>query len=158
MGVAGSGKTTVGKLLAQKLSIPFLDADDFHSAENKKAMRSGRPLTDEDRLPWLILLSEALQENERANGAVLACSALKESYRKILQQCLQQKIIWLYLEGAEEIILERIRKRTDHFMPAELLSSQFAIIEKPADAFVFSIEKSPEKIVDDIITLLEKIS
>lgn len=155
MGVTGSGKTTVGKLLANRLSIPFLDADDFHSKENVKKMSDGVPLTDEDRHPWLSSISEALEEKEKAGGAVLACSALKVAYRALLQQSVSSKIIWVHLEGKEELILERLKKRTQHFMPASLLSSQFATLESPIDAHSCSIENSPEDIVEEILKKLK---
>ena len=114
MGVTASGKSTVGKLLAKRLSLPFIEADDFHSKENILKMSRGIPLTDEDRRPWLQLLSQQLQAQK--NGAVLACSALKKDYRKTLQKGLHKKIIWIYLEGPERILRERIKKRKGHFV------------------------------------------
>jgi len=153
MGVAGCGKSTIGKLLADRLSLPFIEADDFHSKENISKMSNGIPLTDKDRYPWLQSLSNELKWHEQ-EGAVLACSALKESYRKILQQGLRDKIIWIYLEGNEKLLLERIQNRKGHFMHAELLRSQLATLEKPAYAYCFSIEKKPETIVNEVINRL----
>lgn len=155
MGVTGSGKSTIGKLLAERLSLPFVEADDFHSKENVAKMSKGIPLTDEDRHPWLQSLSQALQTEEKNKGAVLACSALKEQYRHLLQQGLQEKIIWIYLDGSEKIISERMRNRQGHFMPEKLLHSQFVTLEKPAYAYSFSIEKKPEAIVGEIMKVIK---
>jgi carbohydrate kinase (thermoresistant glucokinase family) len=154
MGVSGCGKSTIGKLLSERLSLSFIEADDFHSKENVSKMRRGIPLTDEDRLPWLQSLSKELQSHSK-EGAVLACSALKESYRKILQQDLYEKIIWIYLEGNEEIIKQRMKERAGHFMPEALLHSQMATLELPSYAYSFSIEKDPETIVNDIVHVVK---
>lgn len=156
MGVAGCGKSTIGKLLAERLSLPFIEGDDFHSKENVLKMSSGIPLTDEDRYPWLQSLSHQLQLHEQSAGAVLACSALKEDYRKILQNGLHEKIDWIYLEGKKTTLLERMKQRKDHFMPQELLQSQLATLEKPAYAHTFSIENDPETIVKEILTVVSK--
>jgi carbohydrate kinase (thermoresistant glucokinase family) len=154
MGVAACGKSTVGRLLAKNLSLPFIEADEFHSKENVLKMSKGIPLNDEDRYPWLKSLSNELQQQEQKKGAVLACSALKESYRKILQEGLHEKITWIYLEGNETVLRERIKNRKEHFMPVELLQSQLATLEKPAYAYCFSIEKDPEKIVNEAMGIL----
>lgn len=154
MGVTACGKSTVGKLLAKRLSLPFIEADEFHSKENVLKMSKGIPLNDEDRYPWLKSLSRELQLQEQKNGAVLACSALKESYRKILQEGLHEKIIWIYLEGDETILRDRIKKREGHFMPEDLLLSQLTTLEKPAYAYCFSIEKDPETIVNEILSII----
>ena len=154
MGVTGCGKTTIGKLLAGQLSLPFFDADAFHSKENIDKMSTGISLTDEDRYPWLHTLSNLLLEN-KLQGAVLACSALKEEYRKILQQGVQD-IVWIFLEGTETVIRERMQKRDDHFMPDSLLRSQFLTLEKPVYAHCVSIEDDPHTIVNDILNLLKK--
>jgi carbohydrate kinase (thermoresistant glucokinase family) len=156
MGVAGSGKSTVGTLLSQRLSLPFIEADDFHTKDNVAKMSHGIPLTDEDRYPWLKLLSNKLRLHEQKNGAVLACSALKEDYRKRLQEGLHEKIIWIYLEGTEQLIKERMKKRHGHFMPDTLLESQLATLEKPSNAYCFSIEKTPGEIVNDIMRTILK--
>jgi gluconokinase len=155
MGVTGTGKSTIGKLLASRLLLPFFDADDFHSKESVSKMSLGIPLTDDDRYPWLQSLSGLLQSHQ-AKGVVLACSALKEEYRKILQQGLEEKIRWIYLEGSKAIIRERMKSREGHFMPATLLDSQFATIEKPSYAYCFSIEKDPATIVNEILETLPK--
>jgi carbohydrate kinase (thermoresistant glucokinase family) len=156
MGVAGCGKSTTGKLLAEQLSLPFIEADDFHSKENVLKMSKGIPLNDEDRYPWLQSLAHELQLQEGKKGAVLACSALKESYRKILQDGLKEKIAWVYLEGDEQILKERLKNRKGHFMPEELLQSQLATLEKPDGAHTFSITMNPQEIVDDIMKVIKQ--
>lgn len=157
MGVSGCGKSTIGKLLSDQLSLPFIEADDFHSNENVSKMSRGIPLADEDRYPWLQSLSQELQTYQN-NGAILACSALKESYREILRQDLQEKIIWIYLEGVEETIKQRMKNRQDHFMPDALLRSQMTTLELPSYAYSFSIDKQPDAIVKEIVDLLKKQS
>lgn len=154
MGVTGCGKSTIGNLLAQKLSLPFIEADEFHSKENVVKMSSGIPLNDEDRYPWLESLSLQLQSHEKT-GAVLACSALKESYRQILQKNVNEKIIWIYLDGSETVLQERMKNRAGHFMPGTLLQSQLATMEKPVYAYCFSIEKDPETITNEILNTIK---
>lgn len=156
MGVTGSGKSTIGKLLADRLSLPFIEGDAFHSKENILKMSKGIALTDEDRLPWLKSLSLELHEKEKDKGAVLACSALKENYRHILQQGLEEKITWIFLDGSEKTIRKRMENRKDHFMPEELLHSQIATLEKPAYAYCFSIEEEPQTIVNGIMHILKQ--
>lgn len=154
MGVTGCGKSTIGKLLAQKFSLPFIEADEFHSKENVAKMSSGIPLNDEDRYPWLQSLSEQLQSHEKT-GAILACSALKERYREILQKDLNEKIVWIYLDGSETTLQKRIERRTGHFMPGTLLKSQLEVLEKPVDAYLFSIENDPETISNEIVNTIK---
>lgn len=154
MGVTGCGKSTIGKLLAHKLSLPFIEADEFHSKENVAKMSNGIPLNDEDRYPWLHSLSLELQSNEKT-GAILACSALKESYRKILQNNLRQKIIWIYLEGSKTTLQKRMANRPGHFMPRTLLESQLQVLEKPDYAYRFSIENDPETITNEILNTIK---
>ncbi|MFN6943799.1 MAG: NADP-dependent phosphogluconate dehydrogenase, partial [Cytophagaceae bacterium] len=151
MGVSGCGKSTVGKLLANKLGLPFFDADDFHSEENIYKMKNGIPLNDEDRLPWLTELSELIKKWENKGGVVLACSALKEKYRKILQSKANNKIQWVFLEGSLELILERLKKRKNHFMHENLITSQFMALEKPSYGFHLNISDMPEKLVELIV-------
>ncbi|MRS02682.1 gluconokinase [bacterium] len=151
MGVSGCGKTAVGSALAQKLGWAFFDADDFHPAVNIAKMASGIPLTDEDRLPWLDALHgvivTALKENQ---PGVLACSALKESYRKRLLAELQD-VRLVYLKGSYEIIWSRMSERMDHYMQPAMLQSQFDILEEPDDALVMEITQTVDEIVDAII-------
>ena len=151
MGVAGSGKTTVGKLLSKRLGYPFYDGDDFHPQENIEKMSRGIALEDSDRLPWLLRLKELI---ERENKIILACSALKTSYRKILQ--VENKgVIWIYLKGEYSEILKRIETRQGHFMKRKMLGSQFEILEEPKDAITISISADREVIVEQILELIK---
>lgn len=147
-GVSGSGKTTVGQLLSIKLSISFYDADDFHPKENVEKMKNSNPLNDEDRLPWLLQLNKLLKE--KTNSCILACSALKENYRKILAQDIEEKIHWIFLQGDYNLISERMKKR-NHFMPAALLQSQFDIFEEADYGVKISIDQKVQQIVKEII-------
>lgn len=153
MGVSGSGKTTVGKLLAEELGLSFYDADNFHSIENVRKMKSGVPLTDDDRNPWLQHLNDNLVEWDSKEGAVLACSALKDRYRKQLKKNLK-KISWVYLSGSADLIAYRMRARKKHYMPPELLQSQFADLEEPHYGIKVDIADDPEFIVKEILKML----
>ncbi|WP_018477898.1 NADP-dependent phosphogluconate dehydrogenase [Pontibacter roseus] len=153
MGVSGSGKTTVGLMLAERLQLPFYDADDYHSPASIAIMRQGVPLTDEDRLPWLNELAAALPAWEEAGGAVVACSALKESYRKLLMTV--PHITWIYLDGTRDTILERLQARNAHFMPPVLLDSQLEALEKPAYGIHVDVSMSPEQIVNQVETKIK---
>ncbi len=150
MGVSGSGKSTVAPLLARELSIPYFDGDDFHPAANVKKMAAGTPLDDQDRRGWLMALNQLAREHS-AKGAVIVCSALKKSHREQLSDKLEGQMVWIYLEGTFELILSRLQKRIGHFMPIELLRSQFETLEPPANAICVSIEGSPEEIVRQIM-------
>lgn len=154
MGVCSCGKTLIGKMLAKELDISFYDADDFHSAESVEKMRSGSTLDDNDRMPWLRRMAEKMPEWEHDGGAVLACSALKESYRKILKGA--REVHFVYLKGSKELIVERMRNRKAHYMPVSLVDSQFATLEEPADAVVADIAEPPDEIVRYIIEQLKK--
>jgi gluconokinase len=151
MGVSGSGKTTIGELLSQRTGIPFFDADDYHPAANKKKMQEGHPLTDEDRHGWLTRLNQLANEQSNDKGAIIACSALKEKYRKILAENIPIPTHWILLKGSYELIKERIEKRKGHYMPASLLQSQFDILETPSNAIVEDIANDPSLIVGDIL-------
>ena len=138
MGVCGSGKTTIGVALAQALHWTFLDADDFHPAANVAKMAAGHPLTDEDRWPWLDgLAAELRQVQERGGHAVLACSALRETYRERLQRAGDVRIV--YLKGDSQTIQERLAARQHRYMPATLLASQMAVLEEPDEALAVDI-------------------
>lgn len=150
LGVSGCGKSSVGKLLAQRFSLPFFDADDFHSESNKQKMASGTPLTDEDRGPWLLELSSLLAREEQNEGAVLACSGLKQSYRELLASKLSGRAEFIYLQGSFNTILNRMKKRSNHFMDPSLLQSQFETLEEPNDAITIDIELSLDRIVESI--------
>ncbi len=149
MGVSSSGKTLIGSKLADELQLPFYDADDFHPPENVAKMESGKPLNDQDRMPWLQILQQKITEWEQADGAVLGCSALKKSYRKILSPG-GVSVQFIHLRGSKELIARRMKQRTDHFMPEELLDSQFEALEEPAYAITVDINQTPEEIVSDI--------
>ena len=146
MGVSGTGKTTVGRLLAQRLGWPFLDADDYHPPANVEKMRGGTPLTDEDRWPWLDRLNALLREQQAAGrSAVLGCSALKQKYRDRLAADLED-VRWVHLKGSFELIESRLKARRGHYMPAALLRSQFAALEEPIAAIVADISPCAEEI------------
>ena len=130
MGVSASGKTTLGKALAEKLNLPFLDGDDYHPPENIEKMSAGIALTDTDREFWLTRLQKAAHDN-LSTGCIIACSALKESYRNILSKGIENHSRWIVLSGPYDVIQARIEKRTDHFMPPGLLQSQFEALELP---------------------------
>ena len=150
-GVSGAGKTTIGRALARQIKATFLDADDFHPESNVSKMSQGIALDDNDRRPWLIALNHSLIEQYKAGKhIVLSCSALKESYRSILSKNLENNINWIFLHGDAIIISNRMKAR-NHFMPVDLLQSQFDIIELPKDGIIIDIVNSPEEIIKKII-------
>jgi gluconokinase len=143
MGVTGSGKTTVGKMLASRLGWVYLDADNFHSAENVEKMRRGVPLSDADREPWLgAIHAELLKCAEENRDAVLACSALKQSYRERLGAGVELRVV--YLKGTYEEIAARLQRRTGHFAGEGILAGQFADLEEPRGALVVRIGDAKE--------------
>jgi gluconokinase len=154
MGVTGSGKTTIGSLLAVRLGCQFADADEFHSAANKAKMHQGIPLTDADRLPWLAAIHDQISKwvAEKQN-VVLACSALKQNYRQILWSGPQVQFV--YLKGSYELIADRLRSRKGHFADEHILAGQFADLEEPSDAVTVDISGSPEEIVSEICRRLK---
>ena len=136
MGVSGCGKTSVGKMLAGHLGVPFIEGDSFHPEENIKKMSGGTPLTDDDRVPW---------------GCVLACSALKASYRKILSDGFDNSTLrWIYLQGDFEVLKERLENRKGHFMPARLLKSQCDTLEVPEVCITISISQPLQQIFEKV--------
>ncbi|XP_027526608.1 probable gluconokinase isoform X1 [Neopelma chrysocephalum] len=166
IGVSGSGKTTVGSRLAAKLGWKFYDADNYHPLENKKKMAGGIPLNDEDRIPWLCTLHNILRrEDSSRQDAILACSALKKMYRHILingapaieteqpEEKPSLKILFVHLDGPIDIIAGRLEKRRGHFMPPQLLKSQFDTLEPPSapeNFITVSLEKPLPEIVLEI--------
>lgn len=149
MGVTGSGKTTIGRLLARELGWPFHDADDFHSEANVEKMARGVPLDDRDRAPWLAALRELVRLRvENGENTVLACSALKESYRDLL--LVDEDVKLIYLKGDDDLIRERLGSRQGHFMKAAMLDSQFAALEEPERALSVDISQPPQEIVKAI--------
>lgn len=148
--MSGCGKSTIGKKVSEKYSIPFFDADDYHSQSNIDKMSRGLPLNDVDRQPWLETLAELI----RGKDCVLACSALKEKYRKTLS-FRNEEIIWIHLEGSFDLIAERMKAR-NHFMKADMLQSQFDVLEKADYGLHIDISKNPEEIVNTINEIMNK--
>jgi carbohydrate kinase (thermoresistant glucokinase family) len=154
MGVSGCGKSSVASQLAARVGGVYLDADDFHPPANKAKMAAGHPLTDEDRWGWLDAVNAALREQAAAGRTVFAaCSALRQVYRDRLSVGLPG-LRFIYLQGSEELIRERLNHRTNHFMTAALLDSQFATLEEPTDAVTVSIDATLEAVVDEILRRL----
>ncbi len=155
MGVSGSGKTTIGKMLADAIQCSFLEGDSLHSKENVAKMSHGIPLTDSDRAPWLAAIrAHILKFFEREENLVVACSALEQQYREFLAEGIP--ITWVYLKGSAELIRARMKHRTSHFMKADMLPSQFDALEAPsdADAIVVDISLPPRAIVARIMAQL----
>jgi gluconokinase len=151
MGVSGSGKTTIGRLLAEQIGWCFADADDFHSADNRDKLARGIPLTDEDRRPWLDDIRSAIASwVAQGMPTVLACSALKAAYRSYLARGWEHLVRSVYLKGSVDLIARRLADRTDHFMHRDLLANQFETLEEPSDALVIDIDESPDRIVASI--------
>ena len=154
MGVTGSGKSLIGAALARELGVEFVEGDGYHSAANVKRMKSGIPLTDEDREGWLRAIASRIGEaRDAGTGLVVSCSALKRSYRDILRKE-NSDLRFVFLRGPRALIAERLSKRQGHFMPPSLLDSQFAALQKPSpeeDAWICDIADSPADIVADIL-------
>lgn len=151
MGVSGVGKTTIGKLLAEKLDLPFFDADDFHSEENITKMENGIPLKDEDRQEWLQTLASKIRDWHQNGGAVLACSALKEQYREQLSSIPQEDLTWVFLHSDFEVIFDRIASREDHYFKPDMLRSQYEILEVPGSGIHVDVQASVEEILKEIM-------
>lgn len=149
MGVTGSGKTTIGKILSKELNLAFYDGDNLHSLDNINKMKKGIPLDDNDRLPWLKKIKEIIDNKE---NIIVACSALKESYRKLLTENKEVNII--YLKGDFNTIEKRLKNRKNHFMNPNLLANQFEILEEPKNAINVDILDAPESIVNYIKDML----
>lgn len=158
MGVSGCGKSTVGTLLAEALRCPFLEGDHFHAREAVAKMRSGQPLSDEDRWPWLERLGAATAQAISEHGAaVTACSALRKRYRDRLRATIGQPVRFVLLDNCRERLLARLTGRAGHFMPASLLDSQLATLERPLaeeQAITLMTEASPERLRDTVLARL----
>jgi len=155
MGVSGVGKTHIGKLVAAELGLPFYDADDFHPPENVNKMARGVALNDEDRWPWLDILADNLSLWSKEKGAVLACSALRNVYRERMSKKAPD-ITFLMLKAEKAQIHDRMKKRSQHYMPASLLDSQINTLEElDADHIVWNIG-TPESVAGNVVDLLEK--
>jgi gluconokinase len=155
MGVSGVGKTTIGRLLSERLGWTFVEGDDLHPAANVQKMRRGEPLDDADRAPWLRALRRRIDElATTGRSAVVACSALKAAYRDVLARG-RPELRFVWLVAPPERIVERLRERRGHFMPAALLASQHATLEPPDDAIRADATRSPEEIVTSICRALD---
>ena len=153
IGVSGSGKTTIGRLLAHAMDCPFLDGDSLHSATNIDKMKHGIALTDVDRAPWLAAIRTHMQDSvERGQDLVVGCSALKQRYRTALAAGMP--ISWVYLKGSLELIRTRLRHRSGHFMKVDMLAGQFAALEEPSDALVVDVSPPPTAIVEKVLSQL----
>lgn len=158
MGVSGCGKTTIGKKLAATLDLPFYDADDFHPQANIDKMASGSPLQDNDRWPWLDSLATEIKQWSSGNGAVLACSALKEVYRERLYSdnaFAKAKQNFIYLDANFETISQRLASRQNHFFDPALLQSQYDTLEVPSYGIQVSVAQSTDQILTDILKEIE---
>ena len=154
MGVSGSGKSTIGRSLAEALHLPFIDGDDHHPKANVDKMSAGRALDDSDRAGWLKVLNKIALAHGKT-GAVIACSALKETYRQLLMENLEDQCQWVILEGTFDLILERIEKRGGHFMPSALLQSQFDTLEIPAYGIHLDISQAPDSLITNLVDQLK---
>ena len=153
IGVAGSGKTTVGTMLAGAMKCPFLEGDSLHPQGNIDKMSHGIPLTDSDRGPWLSAIhARMLDYFERGQDLVVGCSALKQEYRRVLAKGIP--ITWVYLKGSPALIRSRLRHRSTDFMKVDLLASQFDALEEPDDALVVDVSAPPSIIVEHILSQL----
>lgn len=156
MGVSGAGKTTIGRLVAERLQWPFYDGDDFHPAANVAKMASGEPLNDEDRGPWLARLRDLIEAHlEEDEAAIIAASALKKAYRETLRVG-DPRVRFVFLEGDFDLIWARMARRPDHYMKAEMLRSQFAALEVPREeeALAVDVERSAEAVADEVVAWL----
>ena len=154
MGVAGSGKSSIGLNLSKKLLIPFYDADDYHNIQNIEKMKKGLALNDSDRKSWLNLLALNMQEWNSEGDAFLACSALKKKYRLKLSK--HNEVTFIFLNGNYDLIKKRLSQRKNHFFSKEMLQNQFETLEKPKNCIEISIDQSIENICLSIISKLKK--
>lgn len=156
MGVSGSGKTTIGEILSKQLDVPFYDSDQFHPKANIEKMSAGIPLTDKDRQPWLQAIHDFVLKELPERSLIIATSALKESYRNLLDGNLpKDQVQWIFLYGNFDLLYQRIADRKGHFMPESLLKSQFEALEVPhRNVVAVEVDKTQELIVDEIVRKL----
>ncbi|ARB83024.1 MULTISPECIES: gluconokinase [Yersinia] len=162
MGVSGSGKTTVGEAVARQIHAKFIDGDDLHPRANIQKMGSGHPLNDEDRMPWLERLSDAAYSlNHKNETGIIVCSALKRRYRDRLRDG-NPGMVFLYLKGSFDVIMERLKVRSGHFMPTDLLKSQFDALEEPGsdepDVLCVDIDADIDNVVQRCVLALQSRS
>lgn len=160
MGVSGSGKTTVGEAVARQINAKFIDGDDLHPRANIQKMGSGHPLNDEDRMPWLERLSDAAYSlNHKNETGIIVCSALKRRYRDRLREG-NQGMVFVYLKGSFDVIMTRLKARSGHFMPTDLLKSQFEALEEPGadepDVICVDIDADIDEVVRRCVSALEE--
>ncbi|CNL28301.1 gluconokinase [Yersinia aleksiciae] len=160
MGVSGSGKTTVGEAVARQINAKFIDGDDLHPRANIQKMGSGHPLNDEDRMPWLERLSDAAYSlNHKNETGIIVCSALKRRYRDRLREG-NQGMVFVYLKGSFDVIMTRLKARSGHFMPTDLLKSQFEALEEPGadepDVICVDIDEDIDEVVRRCVSALEE--
>jgi gluconokinase len=157
MGVSGCGKTSVGEGLSEALGWPFYDGDDFHPQANVDKMAQGIPLNDADRQPWLEILHQLIVEHLNASRSlIVASSALKATYRQTLRGS-REEVVFVHLKGDFELIYTRMRRRSGHYMKAEMLRSQFRDLEEPEDALTISIKMPVAQIVEEIMVYLNEL-
>lgn len=161
MGVSGSGKSTVGELLGRRLGVPFIDGDDLHPAANKEKMRSGIPLDDNDRRPWLQEIGRTLEAHQQdGKGVIVACSALKRRYRDLLREHAPE-VLFLHLEGSADTLAARMAARSHEFMPASLLASQLEALEpldKDERHVLLDVRQSPAALADQAAAAVEGLA
>ena len=156
MGVSGSGKSTVGKAVSKELGWKFYEGDEYHPAENVQKMKTGIPLNDEDRLPWLLSLRKIIGDAiEKKENIIISCSALKKVYRNILQ--VNNQVVFIYLKGNYDFIRERMEKRANHFFKPALLKSQFETLEEPEGAIEIDISVSAESITKELVNRIKHL-
>lgn len=159
MGVSGSGKSTIGAAVAREIKAKFIDGDDLHPRANIQKMASGQPLNDDDRAPWLQRLNDAAYSlNHKNESGIIVCSALKRRYRDLLRKD-NDNMVFIYLKGSFEVILARLQARSGHFMPTDLLKSQFDALEEPGadekDVVCVDIDTDVESVVDRCVAALK---
>jgi len=156
MGVSGCGKTTIGEGVSSELGIPFYDGDDFHPQENIEKMAAGIPLNDVDREAWLNKLRDLIEAGLKdGKSGIIACSALKQKYRnKLLIDA--KRVFFVYLKGSFDLIFNRMNARSDHYMKADMLKSQFEALEEPDDVFTVDISRSPNEIISRVCSFMKQ--